>query len=129
MVKRLTKVVTTEQKGGRSTVGLLGCDISTFLTYIESKFTPGMNWDNYGSFWNLEYVVSMTSSSEPRDGPLGYVRPTTMVKLSRFHYENVIPKLSLTDANRVARSAVVQPAAVELDEVEIFLQSIYDEMA
>lgn len=39
---------------------LLGCSIPDFRIYIESKFEPGMDWDNWGhgkDKWNLDHIV------------------------------------------------------------------------
>lgn len=36
---------------------LLGCSIDFFMGYLESKFTNGMSWDNYGQFgWNIDHI-------------------------------------------------------------------------
>lgn len=34
---------------------MLGCDIPTFRKWIGSQFQPGMTWDNYGKFWELDH--------------------------------------------------------------------------
>jgi len=34
---------------------LLGCTISEFRQYIESKFIPGMRWDNHGE-WHVDHI-------------------------------------------------------------------------
>lgn len=40
------------------TIKLLGCDIITFINYIESKFEPGMNWNNWGAKgWHIDHII------------------------------------------------------------------------
>lgn len=42
------------------TTSLLGCSIPDFRIYIESKFQPGMAWENYGKGkgkWNLDHIM------------------------------------------------------------------------
>lgn len=40
-----------------TTKSLLGCDILTFRSYIESKFQSGMSWENYGRFgWHIDHI-------------------------------------------------------------------------
>jgi len=37
----------------------LGCSASKFKKHIESQFTKGMTWDNYGSgddCWNIDHI-------------------------------------------------------------------------
>ncbi len=110
MIKRFAKAATTKDRGDRSTVELLGCDIPTFMTYLESKFAPEMTLDNYGEVWNLEYVVSLASNPESsRAGR--YERPTMAVKLSRLHYTNIIPRLSRTDVPRLPVVHITQQEA------------------
>jgi len=41
-----------------ATIPLLGCSIADFKIYIESKFEPGMSWQNYGKKgWHLDHIV------------------------------------------------------------------------
>ena len=38
---------------------LLGCPISELITYLESKFLPGMSWENYGKKgWHIDHKRS-----------------------------------------------------------------------
>jgi hypothetical protein len=44
-------------KGG-NTVQLLGCSTEQLKSHLESKFSPGMSWENYGRFgWHIDHVV------------------------------------------------------------------------
>ena len=41
----------------------LGCSITEFITHIESQFTGGMTWDNYGNKdgqWSLDHIIPVT---------------------------------------------------------------------
>ena len=38
---------------------LLGCDWKFFKLYIENKFQPGMNWNNYGK-WHIDHVIAIS---------------------------------------------------------------------
>jgi len=40
-----------------STLELIGCSISDLRLHLESKFRPGMSWDNYGrGGWEIDHV-------------------------------------------------------------------------
>lgn len=52
---RLRIAVKNNQKVG-SAVRDLGCSITEFKQYIESKFYDNMSWDNYGSIWELDHI-------------------------------------------------------------------------
>lgn len=40
-----------------NTSKLLGCSFYDFKIYLESKFEPGMSWDNYGSYWEIDHIM------------------------------------------------------------------------
>jgi hypothetical protein len=53
---RLKTAIKKNLKVG-SAVSDLGCSISEFKTYLESKFQPGMSWDNYGFYgWHIDHI-------------------------------------------------------------------------
>jgi hypothetical protein len=42
----------------------LGCSITELMSYVESRFLPGMTWDNWGigeGKWNLTHVRSLST--------------------------------------------------------------------
>jgi hypothetical protein len=38
------------------TSSILGCSFAEFVTHIESQFTEGMNFDNYGE-WHIDHII------------------------------------------------------------------------
>jgi hypothetical protein len=65
-----------------STFELLGCDIVTFMKYIESKFSEGMNWSNHGIHgWHIDHIKPCVS--------FDLTKPEEQEKC--FHYTNLQP--------------------------------------
>ena len=43
------------------TMELIGCDINTLKNHLESKFTEGMSWSNYGkNGWEIDHIIPCT---------------------------------------------------------------------
>jgi hypothetical protein len=45
-----------------NTLELIGCDRETFISYIETQFTEGMTWENYGlKGWHVDHIIPLSS--------------------------------------------------------------------
>lgn len=65
-----------------NTLDIIGCDKSQFLSHMESRFTHGMSWDNYGlSGWHIDHIVPCSSFDLSNREEL----------LKCFHYTNLQP--------------------------------------
>jgi hypothetical protein len=53
---RINKALNCINKS-QKTLKLLGCDIKTFLDYLQAKFQQGMTWENYGFGWHLDHII------------------------------------------------------------------------
>ncbi len=71
-------------KKGKSILNFMGCSVKDFLIHLESKFTTGMSWDNYGAgrgCWHIDHIkpcltFNLTSEEEQK---------------KCFHYTNLRP--------------------------------------
>lgn len=53
---RIRQAIKTNQKTG-SVIENLGCSIEELKRYLESKFQPGMTWDNWGlRGWHIDHI-------------------------------------------------------------------------
>lgn len=43
-----------------STIEYLGCTIENYIIYLESKFLPGMNWNNK-HLWHIDHIIPCSS--------------------------------------------------------------------
>jgi hypothetical protein len=39
----------------------LGCSIPELKQYLESKFQPGMSWENHGKEWHIDHIRSLVN--------------------------------------------------------------------
>lgn len=58
----------------------LGCNISEFLAHLESKFTEGMTWQNYGK-WEIDHIIPLSS--------FDLTNPNELIKAC--HFSNMQP--------------------------------------
>jgi hypothetical protein len=59
--RRLRDVLKIKTKSG-SAVKDLGCTVDEFKSYLESKFQPGMTWNNYGYYgWHIDHIKPLSS--------------------------------------------------------------------
>ncbi len=68
---RLGKVLKGKSKSD-STLKLLGCTLEYLKQYLESQFTEGMTWDNYGKIkgvvcWEIDHILPCTSFDLNKD--------------------------------------------------------------
>ena len=43
------------------TIEYLGCNMDEYTQYLEFYFTPEMNWDNYGEYWEIDHIKPIAS--------------------------------------------------------------------
>jgi len=59
---------------------MIGCSLSFLKQYLESRFTMGMSWDNYGK-WEIDHIIPLSSFNLLDKGQLR----------SASHYSNLQP--------------------------------------
>lgn len=58
---RINLALKNNFKSGK-TLKLLGCSIDFLKNYLESKFKPGMSWDNHGvKGWHIDHIYPCSS--------------------------------------------------------------------
>lgn len=46
-------------KNGAPWEKLVGYSLQEFKAHLESKFTKGMTWENYGKFWHIDHIIPL----------------------------------------------------------------------
>lgn len=59
---RIRKVLNGWSKSA-SSQQLIGCSWLELRTYLESQFSEGMTWENYGKFgWHIDHIIPLSSA-------------------------------------------------------------------
>jgi hypothetical protein len=78
---RLVNAIAMDQKSG-SAVFDLGCSISELKLYLESKFLPGMTWENWSrTGWHIDHIKPLSKVNLSKREEL----------LKACHYTNLQP--------------------------------------
>lgn len=79
MRARLAAVLKAKKIGKTSnTKEFVGCDFAHLVSHIESRFKPGMSWENRG-MWHIDHIIPLCLASDEKQ----------LRKL--FHYTNLQP--------------------------------------
>ena len=60
------------KKKTQKTSEYLGCSYEEYSLYLEKQFTKNMNWDNYGTYWEIDHTIPLSKNGS-------------------FHYSNTTP--------------------------------------
>lgn len=93
----------TNTQKNNNTIKILNCTIEEFKIYIESKFEPWMNWDNYGVYnpkgkrtWNIDHIIPL-ASAETVDDVIKLNNYTNLRPLCSFEnlikFNKIIPEI------------------------------------
>lgn len=85
---RLTSAIRRGQKTG-SAIKDLGCTIPELIAYLESKFQPGMAWDNYGQ-WHIDHIIPLSR----------FNLNTRKELLNACHYTNLQPLWAIENISK-----------------------------
>lgn len=55
MRTRLYQALKTSRKS-ENTLSLIGATVTEFAAHLETRFKPGMTWENYGPVWHVDHI-------------------------------------------------------------------------
>jgi hypothetical protein len=60
--KRLRDIMKDAREGGKQSIlSLIGCSSSALAHHLESQFTRGITWENYGTHWHVDHIIPCSS--------------------------------------------------------------------
>lgn len=68
----------------KSSAKLIGCNWDTLKQHLEVQFKVGMNWNNYGSVWQIDHIIPCAA--------FNLTSPDSQAKC--FKYTNLKPEFS-----------------------------------
>ena len=87
----------------------LGCDIKTFVTYLESQFNSGMSWEHYGwDGWHLDHVIALAAFDLTKREQ----------RRKAFHYTNYQPLWATKEAWEKAGAVGPEPKEFNLTKCD-----------
>ena len=51
-----SRIYQSLQNKSDSSEMLLGCSIEEYIVYLEQQFDKNMNWNNYGTYWEIDHI-------------------------------------------------------------------------
>jgi hypothetical protein len=69
---------------------LLGCNINTWITHLESQFKSDMTWNNWGDKWQIDHII-----------PISLFDLTKKDQQQKaFHYKNTQPLYTIENQKK-----------------------------
>lgn len=89
----------------------IGCSIPELVSHLESQFTEGMSWDNYGLYgWHMDHIIPLSS----------FDLTDREQFLQACHYTNLQPLWAKDNLSKGSKlSGVPSGSAVNDDEDEL----------
>ena len=76
---------------------MLGCPTEQYKRYLESKFTPDMNWDNYKTVWEIDHIIEICTFDLTIEENIHKC----------FHYTNTQPLYKIENRKRKSPSVLI----------------------
>ena len=98
-------------------IEILGCDINTYIKYIESLWLKEFSWDNYGKIWEIDHIIPRSSvefkTLKSQRHIFGYKNTRPLFKTSEiaksYGYNNIIGNKNKGDKQKTrgVRSKII----------------------
>lgn len=94
----------------------LGVEVGLLREWVESNFTEGMSWDNYGSVWVVDHIVPLRMFDLFNDEDLKIC----------WHYKNLMPLFTEDNEKKNGNVFFSFELLSSLKDKDIFYEKLYD---
>lgn len=106
----------TWKSNGHEIKQYLGVDIGEVREWIEEMFLDGMNWDNYGTVWQVDHIVPLRMFDLFDEGQL---------KIA-WHYKNLMPLYKADNLNKEGNVHFSYQILLSLKDKDIFYSILFN---
>lgn len=98
--KRFREIMNSAKSGGSSRLrDFIGCSTHHLRKHLESQFSNGMKWDNYGDYWHVDHILPVSSFDH-----------SDINQISRcWHFTNLRPMLASENLAKSNSIVTCQP--------------------
>lgn len=68
-------------KSGKKTFDILGYSVTQLMAHLEAKFSPEMNWENYGNYWHIDHIIPLSAHNYQTVDDLDFSRAWALSNL------------------------------------------------
>ena len=72
--RAIRKSLSVGGKNGRRWEELVGYSVSSLKKHLGRRFKPGMNWENYGTYWNIDHIIPQSAFNYERPEDIDFKR-------------------------------------------------------
>lgn len=91
------------KKDGHHWESLVGYTVEELKIHLESLFTDGMNWDNYGKFgWQIDHVIPKTSFPITSINDENFKRCWALSNLQPLWWQDNLKKSNKVENNEIS---------------------------
>lgn len=98
--KRFREVMNSTKRGGTPYLkDFIGCSTAFLRKHLESQFTKGMRWNNYGTMWQVDHILPVASFDHNDDDQARKC----------WHYSNLRPLCAIENGRKSDSIITCQP--------------------
>ena len=98
----------------QNTIQYLGIKTKYLKKYLEHKFQPGMDWDNYGKVWHIDHIIPISIVDKSKEENIKFV----------FHYRNLQPMFAKQNIQKSNKVFLPCEKKTKLRDIDIMVKNV-----